>query len=82
MRNPKIMPRGGDLLAKVRTLRNGVRVIDARKVIARQGREVKYTRRVRWLRCTLDSWRKWAKDAHRVPHSTGPGATDTHARPR
>ena len=82
MRNPKIMPRAGDLLAKVRTLRNGVRVIDKRKVVARQGREVKYTRRMRWLRCSLESWRKWARDAHRVPDSTGPGATDTHARPR
>ncbi len=82
MRNPKIMPQGGDRLAKVRTLRNGVQVIDARRVIVRRDREVKYTRRVRWLRCTLDSWREWAKDAHRVPHSTRPGASDNHARPR
>jgi hypothetical protein len=76
------MPRGGDLLAKVRTLRNGVRIVDSRKVIARQGRMVMYTRRVRWVRCTLESWRSWARDAERVPQSFGPRRRDTHARPR
>jgi hypothetical protein len=73
MRDPRINPRSGDRLAKMRTNRAGVSGVFSRRVLALEkhfpgGIVVVWTRKRsnHPCRCTLREWRAWAKNASRV----------------